>query len=53
MACPCTAKKIAQAPLTNCWRFVDGTVRQIWHPGEMQRAVYNGHKRIHAINFKA
>ena len=59
MACSCTARKIAQAihnvgaPLTNCWRFVDGTVRQIWCSGEMQRTVYNGHKRIHAINFKA
>lgn len=31
------------AHLTNCWGFVDGTVRPICRPGEMQRTVYNGH----------
>ena len=40
------------APLTNCWRFVDGTVRQICRPGKMQRTVYNGHERVHAIKFQ-
>ena len=43
----------AGAPLTNCWGFVDGTVRQICRPGEMQRTVYNGHKRVHAIKCQA
>ena len=28
------------APRTNCWGFVDGTVRRICCPGEMQRTVY-------------
>ena len=41
------------APLTNYWGFVDGTVRQICRPGEMQRTVYNGHRRVHAIKFSA
>ena len=41
------------APLTNCWGFVDGTVRQISCPGEMQRTMYNGDKRVHAIKFQA
>ena len=39
------------APLTNCWGFVDGTVRRICRPDEMQKTVYNGHKRVHAIKF--
>ena len=33
-------------PLTNCFGFVDGTVRPISRPGESQRLVYNGHKRV-------
>ena len=41
------------APLTNCWGFVDGTVRPICRPGEMKRTVYNGHKRVHAIKFQS
>ena len=56
---PAELEKFAQtihnigAPLRNCWRFVDGTVRQICRPGEMQRTVYNGHRRVHAIKFSA
>ena len=56
---PAELEKFAQtihnigAPLRNCWGFVDGTVRQICRPGEMQRTVYNGHKRVHAIKFQA
>ena len=34
-------------------RFVDGTVRQISRPGYNQRRVYNGHKRVQAVNFQA
>ena len=41
------------APLTNCFGFVDGTVRQICRPGKNQRVVYNGHKRVHALKFQA
>ena len=40
------------APLNNCWGFVDGTVRPVSRPGQNQRAVYNGHKRVHAITFQ-
>ena len=43
----------AGAPLNNCWGFVDGTVRLICRPGEHQRVVYNGHKRVHAIKFQS
>ena len=37
--------------LYNCFGFVDGTVRPICRPAEHQRAVYNGHKRVHALKF--
>ena len=40
------------AALDNCWVFVDGTVRPICRPKEHQRAVYNGHKRVHALKFQ-
>jgi len=42
-----------EAPLQNCFGFVDGTVRPICRPIEHQRVVYNGHKRIHAIKFQS
>lgn len=41
------------AALNNCFGFVDGTVRPICKPGENQRLVYNGHKRVHALKFQA
>ena len=41
------------APLDNCWGFIDGTVRPLCRPGENQRILYNGHKRIHAIKFQS
>ena len=41
------------SPLDNCFGFVDGTVRPISHPGQHQRAVYNGHKRVHALKFQS
>ena len=41
------------APLSNCWGFVDGTVRPICRTGQKQRYLYNGHKRIHAIKFQS
>lgn len=43
----------AGAPLQNCWGFVDGTVRPICRPGTLQRTVYNGHKRVHALKFQS
>ncbi|XP_048588229.1 uncharacterized protein LOC116608277 [Nematostella vectensis] len=41
------------AALDNCWGFVDGTVRPICRPGEHQRIMYNGHKRVHGIKFQS
>ena len=41
------------APLPNCFRFIDGTVRPISRPGEHQRNLYNGHKRVHALKFQS
>jgi hypothetical protein len=39
--------------LDNCFGFIDGTVRPICRPGEHQRIVYNGHKRVHALKFQS
>ena len=41
------------AALDNCRGYIDGTVRPICRPGEHQRVVYNGHKRVHAIKFQS
>ena len=41
------------ADLTNCWGFVDGTVRPICRPTQNQRVMYNGHKRLHALKFQS
>ena len=41
------------AALDNCFGFIDGTVRPICRPGENQRIVYNGHKRVHALKFQS
>ena len=41
------------APLENCFGFIDGTVRPISRPGEHQRLVYNGHKRVHSLKFQS
>lgn len=39
--------------LQNCWGFVDGTVRAVCLPGEKQRVVYIGHKRIYALKYQS
>ena len=39
--------------LKNCFGFVYGTVRPIARPGEHQRIMYNGHKRVHALKFQS
>ena len=40
-------------PLSNCFGFIDGTVRPVSRPGQHQRVVYNGHKRVHSLKFQA
>ena len=40
------------ASLNTCWGFIDGTVRPVSRPGKHQRAIYNGHKRVHTIKFQ-
>ena len=39
--------------LNNCFGFIDGTVRPISRPGNGQRIVYNGHKRVHGLKFQS
>ncbi|XP_068749237.1 uncharacterized protein [Montipora capricornis] len=41
------------AALDNCWGFVDGTVRPICRPGEHQRLMFNGHKRVDGMKFQS
>ena len=41
------------APLPNFFGFIDGTVRPVSRPGEYQRLLYNGHKRVHALKFQS
>lgn len=41
------------SPLTNCFGFIDGTVREISRRGEHQRVLYNGQKRVHALKFQS
>ena len=41
------------APVSNCWGFIDGTVRPICRSGQKQIYLYHGHKRIHAIKFQS
>ena len=40
------------AALHNCFGFVDGIVRPVCRPGEHQRVIYDGHKRVHALKFQ-
>ncbi len=39
--------------LENCFGFVDGTVQPICHPKKLQRTMYDGHKRLHAMKFQS
>ena len=41
------------AAMSNCWGFVDGTVRPIARPSVHQEVMYNGHKRLHALKFQS
>ena len=41
------------APRKNCWGFVDGTVQPVSRPGNNQQVLYNGHKRMYAIQFQS
>ena len=42
-----------EAPLDNCWGFVDGTTRPVCRPAQNQRSLYNSHKRYHCIKFQS
>ena len=48
-----TAVMQKNAPLENCWGFIDGTVRPICRPKLNQRVVYSGHKRVHGLKFQS
>ena len=39
--------------LDNVWAFVDGIVRDTTKPPRNQAAMYNGHKRKHALKYQS
>jgi hypothetical protein len=39
--------------MENIWGFIDGTVRPCCRPVRFQEALYNGHKKTHAIKFQS
>lgn len=41
------------AALQICFSFIDGTICPICRPGEQQRILYNGRKRLHGLKFQA
>ena len=43
----------APPPPQNCFGFLDGTVRPFARPGDNQRILYNGHRRVHALKFQS
>ena len=49
----CSAITAKGSPLQNCFGFIDGTVRPMCRPGENQRTVYNGHKKVHSLKFQS
>ncbi|CAH3176125.1 unnamed protein product [Porites lobata] len=56
MAYPCRYSDLIPrngSPLDNCFGFIDGTARPVCRPGEQQRVLYNGHKRVHALKFQS
>ncbi|RPB27956.1 hypothetical protein L211DRAFT_772066, partial [Terfezia boudieri ATCC MYA-4762] len=42
-----------QCPLSTCWGFIDGTIRQIARLLHYQRTCYNGWKRKHCLKYHA
>jgi hypothetical protein len=44
----------AKAPesIAGVWGFIDGTIRPICRSSKGQQAMYNGHKRVHALKFQ-
>ena len=48
-----TGSRKREPALNNCFGFLDGTVRSICRPGEHQRVVYNGHKRVYALKLQS
>ena len=49
----CNTIRQKGAALSNCWGFVDGTVRPISRLNESQKILYNGHKIINGIKFQS
>lgn len=49
------AVSLQDVPIRGCWAFIDGTVNKCARPvgeWEDQRALFNGHKRAHGLNYQ-
>ncbi|POM76727.1 Hypothetical protein PHPALM_6003 [Phytophthora palmivora] len=49
--CAAIASK-APDSIQRVWEFIDGTIRPICRPSKGQQAMFNGHKRVHAVKFQ-
>ena len=47
-----TCIKDKGSPLSQCFGFIDGTLRPIARPTVNQRIMYSGHKRVHCLKFQ-
>jgi len=43
----------AGCPLTQCWGFIDGTLRPMCRPSDGEEAVFSGHKRCHGLKYQS
>lgn len=43
----------SNAPLHNCWGFIDGTARPICRPSIGQEQYFSGHKRTHCVKYQS
>jgi len=41
------------APLQNCWGFIDGTCIKVCRPNQFQERLYSGYKKYHCIKYQA
>ena len=44
LSCFANAIHRKDAPMQNCWGFIDGTLCPVCRPQKTQRIIYNGHK---------
>jgi len=52
---PALARAVSESgcPLTQCWGFIDGTVRPICRPTIGEESMFSGHKRVHGFKYQS